>query len=75
MLGFNPFVAQQLVGERMTDAMREAKEARLMQTAKGPREWQRLGVQLGRLAMIWLPLPGWFRVCFLAVGSQASHCY
>jgi|GEM_PF-4279456 len=75
MLAFNPLLAERLAEERMKDAMREAQQARLIRAAKGPRKSRRLGVQLGGLTMIWLPLPDWLRVCFLAGGSQASHCY
>ena len=75
MLGFNPFTAQRLAEERMRDALREAEQARLIRAAKGPKKSRRLGMQLGRLTMIWLPLPDWLRVCLLAGESQASHCY
>ena len=75
MLAFNPLLAERLAEERMNDAMREAQQARLIRAAKGPRKSRRLGVQLGKLTMIWLPLPGWLRVCFPAGGSQAGHCY
>jgi len=75
MLAFNPLLAERLVEERMKDAMREAEQARLIRAAKGPRKSRRLGVQLGRLTMIWLLLPGWLRICFSAGESQASHCY
>lgn len=73
-MGFNPFTVQRLAEERMKDVMREAEQVRLIRAAKGPRKWRRLGVRLGRLTMIWLPLPDWLRVCF-AGGSQAGHCY
>ena len=75
MLGFNLFAAERLAEERMKDAMREAEQARLIRAAKGPRKSQRLGVQLGRLTTIWLPLPGWVKVCLPAGGSQAGYCY
>ena len=75
MLAFNLFTAQWLAEERMKDAMREAEQARLIRAAKGPRKSRRLGVQLGRLAMIWLPLPSWLRLCSAAGGRQTSHCY
>lgn len=71
MLAFNLFAAQRLAEERMKDAMREAEQARLIRAARGPRKSRRVGVQLGRLTMIWLPLPGWLRVSFLAGGSHA----
>lgn len=74
MLQFNPYLAQRVVQERMKDAMRDAQQARLIRAGKGLRKSRRLGLQLGRLAMIWLPLPGWLRLCF-AGGSQVSHCY
>ena len=75
MLEFNPFAAQRLAEERMKDAMRDAQQARLIRAAKGPRKSWRLGVQIGRLTMIWLPLPSWLRLCSAAGGSQTSHCY
>lgn len=75
MLQFNPYLAQRLAEERMKDSMREAEQARLVRAAQGPQESRRFGVQLGRLTMIWLPLPSWLRVCFPAGGSQGSHCY
>jgi len=75
MLQFNPYLALRVAEERIKDAMREAEQARLIRAAKGPRKSRRLGVQLGRLIMIWLPLPGWLRVCFPAGGSQVGHCY
>ncbi len=75
MLGFNPFVAQRLAEERMRDAMREAEQARLIRAAKGPKKSRHLGMQLGTLTMIWLPLPDWLSVCLLAGESPASQCY
>ena len=72
---FNPYLAQRVAEERMKDAMRKAQQARLIRAAKGPRKSQRLGVQLGRLTTIWLPLPGWVKVCLPAGGSQAGYCY
>jgi len=74
-LQFNPYLAQRVAEGRTKDAMREAQQARLIRAAKGPKKSRRLGVQLGRLTMIWLPLPGWLRVCFPSDGSQVCHCY
>ena len=75
MLQFNPYMALRVAEERRKDAMRDAQQARLIRAARGLRKSPRLGVQIGRLTMIWLPLPSWLRVCFPAGESQASHCY
>ncbi len=72
---FNPYLAERLAEERTKDSMREAERARLIRAAKAPRKSRRLGVQLGRLTMIWLPLPGWLRVCYLGREGQVAHCY
>jgi hypothetical protein len=35
---FNPYLPQRLAEERVKDAMREAEQARLTRSAKGPRK-------------------------------------
>lgn len=73
----NFYFLDQLAKEKMREAEEWAREARLNALLREPvraGERRRLGVQLGRLAMIWLPLPDWLRICF-AGGSQPCHCY
>ncbi len=70
----NLYLLDEMAKEKMREAEKRAREARLKALLRervraGGRP--RLGVQLGRLTMIWLPLPGWLRVCFPAGGSQA----
>jgi hypothetical protein len=73
----NLYFLDQMAKEKMREAERWARETRLKAVLSehikaGER---RLGVQLGRLTMIWLPLPGWLRLCIPAVQDQVSHCY
>lgn len=74
----NWYSLEQMAKEKMREGEKRAREAGLKAVLRErvrAGERRRLGVQLGRLAMIWLSLPGWLRVCFPAGGSQTSHCY
>jgi len=73
----NLYFVHQLAKDKMREAEKRASEARLVALLRqGIKAGERrIGVQLGRLVMVWLPLPGWLRVCIVAGGSQGSHCY
>jgi hypothetical protein len=74
----HPYFWERMTNEKMREAERLAHMARLqalLQEGARPREGRRLGLQLGRLPMFWLPLPDWMRLCFATSRSQGSDCY
>lgn len=74
----NQYLLVWMAEEKMREAEKWAREARLksalLERIRAGRR-RRVGVQLGRLTMVWLPLPGWLRLCIPAVEDQVSHCY
>lgn len=53
MILLNPYLAQQLMEERVKDALRKAEQAKLIRVAKGPRRargwWASVALMLGSL--------------------------
>lgn len=69
---------ERMANEKMREGERLAHMARLqalLQEGARARGGRRLGLQLGRLPMVWLPVPDWMRLCFATTGSQGSNCY
>lgn len=71
----NPYLLQWIVEGERRELEREARLHLMLRERIRAGRRRRLGVQLGGLTMVWLPLPGWLRLCIPAVEDQVSRCY